>query len=186
MSNVTRAVLLLALAACGEPASNDIKGGGEPTAPPVDDVIPVTDANGEVVPEMPRGLPTIAPQDLTVRIDAAVLRCEGNMAGAVDVDTTGHADRIEVDLIGADVVTVVANLGATTSAEAVWRSFHGATTCEAVTGATAVLRAYRGDALVDCAVTGPETAVFLAGEHDAWLSDEGRAGAAGCHSLSGR
>jgi hypothetical protein len=183
MNSALRSFAVLGLLAC---ASDDPTKGGaspEPTEP-TEPSEPVVSTDGSTeVPVLPRGVATVSPVELGAQVDTAVLVCDGDEAIA-SVDLVGQADRIELDLV-TDAVTPVAMTRSSTDEDEVWRTYEGATACDASVGATMVIRSFRGADQLDCAVFGPQVDEVLAGQLDELLTGAGRPGAEGCHNLSG-
>lgn len=180
--------LIALLLACGAPDGGTAADpattpdGTDPVTHP-DGTVPVTGADGEEVPMYDRGLRTLDPAEVAIRIDALSARCTDSEA-AVVAETVGPADSVQVDLLAADgSVVAVAMTPRTQAASAVWHRFDGAIACDRVEGATWVVRAQQGSDKVDCTVHGAEADDALAGSWDAALVDAGRPTLADCHGM---
>jgi hypothetical protein len=174
MSSIVRISLFLGLVACGSQAESN-----GPTDPPQVTTAP----DGTVVPELPRGVDTVPAEELVVRLDGAIVTCDGDVA-TIHVDTMGYADALTVDFVDSDVTTVVLTMNEGEPG-AIWRSFHGEAPCTAtIASGSMVLRAERDGKAVDCAVAGPDTEQLMAGAMIELLTEAGRPDLSGCHRLA--
>ncbi len=166
--------LFLLLWACAPTDSTGPDGSGanptEPTEP------------GSYEP-VPMGVASVEPDTVTVHVDSVDTTCDGANA-TLRVDTLGHADLVEVDLIDADGVHTVALTRGPIGADDVWVSFTGTAPCDLTEAGSWVVRAHRNGDLVDCAVHGQDRSDVLAGAADALLSAAGRPVIAGCHDIA--
>ena len=156
-----RLFLCLALAACADSPDVAAVHADAPAAG-----APAAGAPGAV---LPRGVPTLDATALPTKVDAVVVRCDGDTA-AIAVDVVGPADRVEVLLVGVGE-RPVALAPVPAGPDAVWRRFEATAACDAALerpeALTRVIRAYRqvdgADTLVDCAAVGPAADRFAAG-----------------------
>lgn len=170
--------LFLLLWACA-PADSDPNEGGpgtDPTNP--------TQPGTQPFEPVPMGVDYVEPDTVDVMVDSVGADCSGTTA-TVQVDTLGHADVVELDLVhDAGIHTVTLDRSPIESTD-VWVSFTGDAPCDLVQTGTWVIRASRDGTEADCAVHGSGRAEVLAGNADASLSDAGRPAIAGCHDIAG-
>mgnify|MGYP000533366306 CR=1 FL=1 len=159
---------LLFLGACGGPSSG-----------------PSGDGPGSTPPSTPPTLAVVAPSSIAPFVDAVHTSCAAG-DGRWTVETIGHADTVTVDVL-ADMVTTLEGRLVSEGDDVVWRRFDGEASCEALDGATLVIRADRDGQEVDCAVHGPGRGEALTGQHDAALVTAGRPRVdEACHDISRR
>lgn len=182
-AKVARILALLSLAACGAGPEAQRTPGDLPTEPVT--TPPVTTPGTLPFDPASRDVPTLRVEDIQAHVDALSWRCEAGTA-RFDVEAFGLVDGLEIDLVKANMVSTIVADARPVPAEAAWKPFSGSAPCEAVEGATLVLRAFRGGEQVDCAVSGsmPLKADVLAGAHDEVLLEADRPSASDCHDIA--